>query len=66
VTYIDTDIVAEVRRNRELLLEQHGGIDGLHRYMDENKSKLEEEGWKFVSIPAKNLAHVLGCLEEIN
>jgi len=51
MTYIDTDIVAEVRHNRELLLEQHGGIDGLHKYMDENKAKLEAEGWKFVSIP---------------
>jgi len=53
--YIDTDLVAEVRHNRELLLERHGGIDGLHRYMDENKTKLEEEGWKFVSIPIHNL-----------
>jgi len=55
MNYIDTDIVAEVRHNRELLLEQHGGIDGLHRYMDENRTKLEEEGWKFVSIPIHNL-----------
>jgi len=54
MNYIDTDIVAEVRHNRELLLEQHGGISGLHRYMDENKTKLEEEGWKFVSIPVHN------------
>jgi len=54
MNYIDTDIVAEVRHNRELLLEQHGGIDGLHRYMDENKTKLEEEGWRFVSIPVHN------------
>lgn len=29
VTYIDADPVAEVRRNRELLLEKYGGIDGL-------------------------------------
>jgi hypothetical protein len=55
MNYIDTDIVAEVRCNRELLLEWHGSIDGLHRYMDENKTKLEEEGWKFVSIPIHNL-----------
>jgi len=51
-----TDIVAEVRSNRELLLEQHGGIDGLHKYMAENKAKLEAEGWKFVPIPVRNLA----------
>ena len=55
MTYIDTDIVAEVRHNRELLLERHGGIDGLHRYMDESKAELEKEGWKFVSMPAHNL-----------
>jgi len=57
MSYIDTDIVAEVRRNREILLEQHGGIDGLHKYMDENKAKLEEEGWKFVPIPIRNIAY---------
>jgi hypothetical protein len=32
--YIDSDPVAEVRRNRELLLEIYGGIDGLHKHMD--------------------------------
>jgi predicted transposase/invertase (TIGR01784 family) len=32
MTYVDTDLVAEVRRNREMLLERHGGIEGLHKY----------------------------------
>ncbi|MCL2054621.1 MAG: hypothetical protein FWG90_09370 [Oscillospiraceae bacterium] len=50
MNYIDIDPVAEVRRNRELLLEKHGGIEGLFRYMDEERPKLEEQGWKFVSI----------------
>ena len=48
--YIDDDPVAEVRRNRELLLERHGGIEGLHKYMDEERPELEKRGWKFMSI----------------
>ena len=47
---IDTDLVAEVRRNRELLLKKYGGIDGLHKHMDEERPKLEKQGWKFVSV----------------
>ena len=42
--------IAEVRRNRELLLEMYGGIDGLHKHMDEERSQLDKSGWKFVSI----------------
>ena len=45
-----TDPIAEVRRNRELLLEKYGGIDGLHEHMDEERSKLEMSGWKFISV----------------
>jgi len=48
--YIDTDPVAEVRRNRELLLEKYCDIDGLHKHMDEERPKLEKQGWTFVSI----------------
>jgi hypothetical protein len=47
--YIDIDPVAEVRRNRELLLEIHGGIEGLLEYMDEQRPELEQQGWEFVS-----------------
>ncbi|MCL1919231.1 MAG: hypothetical protein FWG14_13225 [Peptococcaceae bacterium] len=50
MTYIDTDPVAEVRKNRELLLEKYGGIDGLHKHMDEERPELERQGWKFVSV----------------
>ena len=42
--------IQEVRRNRELLLENHGGIDGLHRYMENERSKLEQQGWKFTPL----------------
>jgi len=47
---IGTNPIAEVRRNRELLLEKHGGIDGLHKHMDEERPKLEKQGWKFISV----------------
>jgi hypothetical protein len=48
--YLDIDPVAEVRRNRELLLEKYGGIEGLHKHMDEERPKLEEQGWKFITV----------------
>ena len=47
--YIDSDPVSEVRRNREFLLEKYSGIDGLLKHMDEERPKLEEQGWHFVS-----------------
>ena len=59
--YVDIDLVAEVRRNRELLLEKYGGIEGLHKHMDEERPKLEAQGWKFISteeILAKKYAKV--------
>jgi hypothetical protein len=42
-------IIAEVRKNREKLFNMYGGIDGLHKHMDEERPRLEKEGWKFVS-----------------
>lgn len=42
-------ILAEVRKNREKLLEKYGGIDGLHKHMDEERPRLEREGWRFVT-----------------
>ena len=59
--YIDIDPVAEVRRNREILLEKHGGVEGLLKYMDEERPKLEKQGWKFLSLEeilAKKHSHV--------
>ena len=50
MTYIDVDPVAEIRHNRELLFERHGGMVGLHKYMDEERPKLEKQGWIFVSV----------------
>jgi hypothetical protein len=43
VIYTDNDPVSEVRRNREALLEKYGGIDGLHKHMDEERSEPEKQ-----------------------
>ena len=50
MTYIDIDPVAEVRRNREALLEKYGDIEGLHKHMDEERAELEKQGWKFITL----------------
>jgi hypothetical protein len=42
--------VTEVRRNRELLLEMYGGIDGLLKHMEKERPVLEDAGWVFASI----------------
>ena len=50
MVFIDVDPVAEVRRNRELLLKKYKGIEGLHKHMCEERQKLEKQGWKFVTV----------------
>ena len=45
----DVNPIAEVRHNREQLLEKHGGIDGLHQHMQEERLKLEKQGWQFIT-----------------
>jgi hypothetical protein len=44
------EIVTEVRRNRAKLLEMHGGMEGLQKYMKDERPQLEKEGWRFVSV----------------
>jgi hypothetical protein len=46
---MDIDPIAEVRRSRESLLDKYGGIDGLHRHMDDEVHELEKQGWHFIS-----------------
>jgi hypothetical protein len=43
------DPLEEVRRNRELLLEKYGGLEGLSKHLDEERPKWEKQGWKFLS-----------------
>jgi hypothetical protein len=45
------EIVASVRKNREELLEQFDGIEGLHKHMEEERPLLEKEGWVFIEPP---------------
>jgi hypothetical protein len=47
--FYEDEIVTEVRRNREALLEEYGGIEGLHKHMKEERPILEAQGWKFES-----------------
>jgi hypothetical protein len=46
---LDTDIIAEVRKNRETLLEKYGGIDGYLKHLAEERPQLEKDGWRFAS-----------------
>lgn len=43
-------IIAEVRKNRAELLEMYGGFEGLRKHQEEDRPRLEKEGWKFVSV----------------
>jgi hypothetical protein len=45
----DDEIMAEVRQNKARLFEMYGGVEGLHKHMDEERPRLEKEGWKFIS-----------------
>jgi hypothetical protein len=47
--FYEDEIVAEVRRNREALLKEYGGIEGLHKHMEEERPILVAQGWKFES-----------------
>ena len=44
------DFIAGVRKNKADLLEEYGGIDGLRKHMDDERSLLEKQGWKFTTL----------------
>jgi len=46
--YLD-EIVAEVRKNREELLAEHGGIEAYLKYLDEQRPKMEAMGFKYAT-----------------
>ncbi|MDR0867102.1 MAG: hypothetical protein LBP75_01330 [Planctomycetota bacterium] len=46
--YPEIDPIVEVWENRKKLFEMYGGIEGLHRHMDEERPLLERAGWVFV------------------
>jgi hypothetical protein len=45
----DVDLLAEVRRNREEMLAECGGIEGLHKKMEEERPALIKAGWVFAT-----------------
>ena len=45
----DINPIEETRHIREQLLEKHGSIANLHRHMDAERQKLENQGWQFVT-----------------
>ena len=45
----EEDPVAEVHRIRAELLEEYGGIKGYLQHLDEDRPRLEKEGWRFAS-----------------
>ena len=47
--YCFDNIIAEVKRNQKLLLEMYGGVEGLHKHMDEVRPELEKQGFKFLT-----------------
>jgi len=44
------DIIAEVRKNREELLEEHGGIEEYLKYLQSQHSRWEAEGFRHVGL----------------
>jgi hypothetical protein len=47
MTGLNDYITAEVRRNREQLLELYGGLEGLRKHQAEERKQLEQQGWHF-------------------
>jgi hypothetical protein len=43
------DPVAEVHRIRAELLEEYGGIKGYLKHLNEDRPRLEREGWHFAN-----------------
>jgi hypothetical protein len=47
--YFD-EILTEVRRNKAALLEEHGGLEGYLKYLDEKRPQWERVGWVFADL----------------
>ena len=43
----EEDPLAEVHRIRAELLEEYGGIKGYLKHLNEDRPRLEKEGWRF-------------------
>jgi len=45
-----TNFILGVRRNKAQLLEQYGGVAGLQKHQDEERPRLEQAGWNFITV----------------
>ncbi|GMO22116.1 MAG: hypothetical protein Ta2B_01000 [Termitinemataceae bacterium] len=61
--FYEDEIVTEVRRTRAKLLKQYGGIEGLHKHMDEELPFLIQQGWKVVSAEEVAAKHIQKATE---
>jgi hypothetical protein len=53
----DDEIMAECRQRKAELLEEHGGSEGLSKYLDERRPYWEAQGWHFVT-PEEHAARI--------
>jgi hypothetical protein len=60
------EIVEEVRRTREELLEKYGGIIGLHKHQAEERPQLEKEGWIFIDPPPVDKNFMAAVKKDLN
>jgi hypothetical protein len=47
--FLEDEIITEIRKTRENLLEEYGGIEGYNRRLAAERPRWETEGWRFVS-----------------
>ncbi|GHU51169.1 hypothetical protein FACS1894200_11110 [Spirochaetia bacterium] len=45
--YVEDEVMQELRRNKALLLERYGGIEGLHQHHTKERPLLEAKGCHF-------------------
>lgn len=45
----EDDVIEEVYRNRQALLEEYGGIKGWNKHLDEIRPEIEAKGFRFLT-----------------
>jgi hypothetical protein len=48
--FFEDEVVEEVRRNREKLLEEYGSMEAWNRHLKQERPRREREGWVYVSM----------------
>ena len=49
------DFIQSVRENKAQLLEKYGDIESLFKHQEEDRLRLEKEGWEFISFEEINM-----------